>query len=506
MEVSTDIVDIEALKKDLAAALALVHEKNRKIANLEALLRLANHRRFGPSSEKYEGMTCLFDEAESEASKAPEPSKVKGFNRKKPGPKPIPDDIPREDIIYDLTEAERVCDCGCQMTSKGEVITERLDIIPAKARVIRHIEKKYSCNACDSRKKAARPPEPLPGILGTPGLLALIVVGKFVDGLPLNRIEKTLKRAGINITRATLANWVIKLGKLCIPLLNIYRDEVLTSPVLHADETTIQVLKENGRKAASKSFMWVLARDGPNPIILFNYNSRRTKAVAEDLLEDFQGFLVTDGYAGYDSVSRRPYTIRCGCWDHARRKFADAIKSLRKDERSKPTIAGKALEYIGMIYEIERAQKESTPEFRLKARQLYTKSVLTHLERWLNQVINTVPPKSLTGVALNYLNNQWPELTQFMTAGVIPISNAMAERAIRPFAIGRRAWLFADTPDGADGSAAMYSLVCTAKANGLDEHRYLTHVFTQLAYENNFEDLEKLLPWNVEFSEESPVI
>jgi transposase len=332
--------------------------------------------------------------------------------------------------------------------------------------------------------------------------LAFIVTNKFVDGLPLHRLERVFNRLDIAISRQTLARWVIRSGVLVQVLINLLRDQLLDDALIHMDETRMLVLNEPDRPARSQSNIWV-QRGGPpdKPIILFHYHPSRSAEVATRLLDGFAGALVTDGYEGYAAAVRTHQLTHAGCWAHARRKFDEAVKAQTpKGKKPKAGKATRALGFIRKLYRVERLARDQglSPEQRLAFRQQHAQPVIDELQAWLQTSLSQVPPKSAVGKALHYLNNQWGKLTVYLTDGRIPIDNNPAENAIRPFVIGRKAWLFADTVAGAEASANLYSLVETAKANGLEPYRYLRHIFTHLPAADSVEAFEALLPTRVD--------
>ena len=349
------------------------------------------------------------------------------------------------------------------------------------------------------------PPQPIPKSLAAPATLAFIATSKFVDGLPLYRIESMLGRLNIDLSRQTLARWVIQSGILFQVLINLLQDQLLDGPLIHMDETRLQVLKEPDRPATSQSFLWV-RRGGPpgTPIILFDYDPTRRAAVPLRLLEGFTGILMTDAYAGYDAVARTNTLTHAGCWAHARRKFSEALKAQTiKGRKPKAGKATRALGFIRKLYRVERLANDQglTPEQRLAFRHQQAQPIIDELQAWLLASLDQVNPTSAIGKAPAYLHNQWDPLTIYLTDGLIPIDNNPAENAIRPFVIGRKAWLFADTVAGAKASANLYSLIETAKANSLDPYRYLRHVFTHLPAAETIDQFEALLPTRVDVAE-----
>lgn len=505
--------DIDALKallikaqSQLSSKEALITKQQEQIEvnrlhieTLEETIKIFLAKKYGSSSERWEGQPLLFNEAEESLEKSQKAeestSKIKGHSRKKKGRKPLPPHLPREQIYHELQGADRRCECGSEMRELGESKSETLKIIPAMLKVIEHIRKKYVCPCCEGKfKTAPLPKQPIPRSIASPSLLAHVATSKFVDGLPLYRQEEILRRIGIDLPRSSLSNWMIKVGSLVTPLLNLIKERILESKVITMDETHIQVLKEKGRKTQSRSFMWVMVGLDPRKTaVIFEYSASRSAEVALGLLEDFQGVLVSDGYAGYKSVAKSLDIRHAGCWDHARRYSEKAHKALDKSEG----LAAEGLRYIQMLYAVERRYKEASVKQRHIARHLYSRSTLHHLRQWLDRNINKVPPKSGTGKALSYLFNEWDNLVVFLEGGHIPISNEKAENAIRPFVVGRKNWLFSASTQGADASAAIYSLVETAKANGIEPHAYLERVFEDLPGMSTLEEIETLLPWNL---------
>lgn len=507
--------DMAELQQENAQLKDQVGHLQSYVEQLEQALILMRQHRFGPSSEKGSGQQVLiFNEAEAEAglgsvtdtesdgSEGGEEGKavaVAGYTRRKKGRKPLPESLPRVDVIHDLDEMEKTCAVhGVALEAAGEKISEQLDIIPATVQVLRHIRKQYSCPCCENGMvTATKPTDPVPKSQASPGTLAAIGVYKYVDGLPLYRQVEMLKRIGIELDRGTMANWMIKGGVLIQPLINLLRDHLLTQSLIHVDETKVQVLKELGKTAESPSYMWVQAsaQGADRPVILFDYDPTRSGSVPQRLLQDYGDALMVDGYDGYDAVCRNPEITRLGCWAHARRKFVEAGKVVGK-KKGKSAKTDYALKLIGKLYKIEKNAKEVSPEERYRRRQALSKPIIDKLHEWLMAIQPTVPPKLALGKALTYLHNQWPRLIRYLDDGSYPIDNNCVENAIRPFVIGRKGWLFSTSVDGAKASANLYSLVETAKANGLNPYEYLKRVFTDLPNAGTVEEIEALLPWN----------
>lgn len=315
-----------------------------------------------------------------------------------------------------------------------------------------------------------------------------------VDGLPLHRFEKVLGRHGIDIPRQTLARWVIQCAEHLQPLLNLMRENLLGSRIIHCDETRGQVLKEPGREPSSQSWMWVQTGGPPDrPVILFDYATSRAQEVPTRLLDGYRGYVMTDDYAGYNALGAREGVERLGCWAHVRRKFVEAQKVQPKGKTGRADIA---LNLINKLYGVERDLKDSSDEDRKAARMERSVPLLSQLKSWVEKTQPQVTTQNALGKAIGYLASNWSKLERYIELGYLPIDNNAAERAIRPFVIGRKNWLFSDTPKGATASAQLCSLVETAKANGQEPYAWLRHALERLPQASSVEDFETLLPWN----------
>jgi transposase len=486
---------------------ALLLQKEQRIQLLEEYVRLQKLKRFGSSAETAVDQQEMFNEAELSAAAevmlaeevAPADTQALPAQAKdtpKRGRKPLPASLPRLRIEHDLPETELRCACGCQRTLIGEESSEQLDIVPAQVRVLVNVRKKYACPACEGEVLTTPlPAQPIPKSNASPGLLAHVAVAKYQDALPLYRQEAMLVRAGVDIPRNTLASWMIKAGELVQPLLNLLEDQLLDYPVLHVDETTVQVLQEPGKTATSASYMWVRVGGPPTqPIRLFHYADSRKGSVASTLLAGYSGYLQTDDYGGYNAVAGSTTTIvHQGCWAHARRKFVEA-------QKANPGKAGKAtmaINLIARLYAIEQRVRGCAIEDKYAVRQQEAVPQLQVIRDWLDKTLHSALPKGLLGKALAYLDRNWNKLTVYCEDGRLCIDNNPAENAIRPFVVGRKNWLFSATVPGAKASANLYSLIETAKSNGLEPYAYLQHVFTELPEASTVEAMETLLPWNV---------
>ena len=491
----------------------VIAARNAEIRQLAEYVRLLKQKHFGRASEKAAVLAQLglFNEAEAavdaEAKAAPKSVEIGAHTRTPRGRKPLPDWIPRVEELHDLADSEKVCPRdGAALERIGEDASEQLEIIPAELRIVRHVRPKYACPTChEGVHAAALPPQPIPKSFASPALLAHVAVAKYADALPLYRQETQLARLGIELPRATLAGWMVKAGELVQPLINLLQEDLVAGGSVQCDETPFQVLKGTGKLATATSYLWVLrgvARD--RPLLLYTYAPSRGAEVPRRLLEGFRGVLQTDGYAGYDEVGEQPGILHVGCWVHARRKFDEAVKSLSAAERKAPAdeapLALHALRQIGELYRIERehALVEASPDVRLRVRTMHTRPVIEALRTWLDASLPRVAPQTLTGKALAYLDAQWPKLVRVLDDGRVALDTNLVENAIRPFVLGRKNWLFADTARGAEASASLYSLIESAKANGLEPTAYLRHVFTALPRATTLAEIEPLLPHRID--------
>ncbi|PYE72706.1 IS66 family transposase, partial [Xylophilus ampelinus] len=415
-----------------------------------------------------------------------ESTPVAGHQRKKRGRKPLDPALPREIVRHELPEAERVCaHDGHALVEIGAEISEQLHIIPEQVRVLQHQRIKYACPCCDRSLKVALTPARIiaRGLL-TEAAQAWVITGKYQFGMPLYRTAALLRRFGGDIASNTLAAGVVRIGQAVQPVINLLRDHLLDSDLVYGDETTVQVLKEPGRKAQTMSYMWAQmngAGTGP-PVRLFAYAPGRGAVHAEKLYAGIRpgATLVTDGYEVYNGIARSHALTHLGCWVHARRPFIKAEESIPKAARSQDQLASRFVRLIGRLYRAEALAKDWNAERRLRLRSRYSRAVVREIERLLLMHLHSVAPSSLLGEALHYLHGQWPKLVRFLDSGSWPLDSNPVENAIRPFVVGRRSWLFADTVAGANASANLYSLIETAKANGIEPYGYLVALFKKL--------------------------
>jgi len=501
---TTDTVTLHKMVHDYQLT---VDEMQAKIKWYEEQFRLFKQRQFGDSSEKSSDQMDLFNEAESildtPGPEAEGDQETIPYQGKKPGRKPLSKHIPRETIRYELPESERVCQCGHALHEAGIERAEQLEIIPAQVKVIEHVQVKYGCRACENGIIIApKPAQPIPRSFASASLLAYVIVAKFMDSLPLYRQEMIFKRLSIDISRSTLSNWVLKSAELLNPFYNRLHEHLIRQKILQADETTLNVIQD-GRETKSKSYMWLYQSGGHHaeqPIVLYDYQATRAGQHAKTFLQGFSGYLQVDGFAGYH-VLEADDCFLVGCMAHARRKFDEALKALPKASRhNKVGMVQTALRKITRLYVIEKQIKDLSIEQRYLIRLEKSKPILDDLKQWCDQAVIKTSKDALLGKAIRYTINQWPYLIRYLDDGNLQIDNNAAERHIKPFVIGRKNWLFNQTPRGANASAILYSLVQTAIANNLEPFDYLKHLFTELPklgrhYE--VEALDQFLPWNL---------
>ncbi len=516
-------VDLKSLPDDAVipkkVVIDLLVKHQEKIHYLEEQVRLFKNELFGRTSEKrlepnpYQLPLVNVDDDHITDDIQPSDTAivVPAHKRKKRGRKPLPKDLPRIDIIHDLSEDQKQCGCGVKLSRIGEEVSEKLDYIPARLRVERHIRYKYACKVCEgvyddgpTVRIAPSPVQLIPKSNSTAGLLAHIAVTKFADAVPLYRQQKIFDRLGIDLSRAVMAKWIVQAARHCTGLIDLLRDEIRGGPLINIDETPLQVLNEPGRANTSKSYMWVYRGGQPDhPVLLYQYHPTRSGRVALDFLDGYHGYIQSDDFAGYNHLDQNPDIVHLGCWAHARRKF-DKVVKVRKKHRSRranpKSLADEALDYIGKLYQIEkeaRRRELDTVEI-YQLRQEKSKPLLDKFEKWLRTHQSLTPPKGLLGMAINYTLSNWKKLIVYIKDGRLRPDNNLAENAIRPFVVGRKNWLFAGSPDGAVSSATFFSLIETAKANDLEPYGYLRHIFKKIPHLQTEEDLEYLLPQNID--------
>ncbi|MBP0596232.1 IS66 family transposase [Paraburkholderia sp. LEh10] len=463
---------------------------------------------FGAKSEARDAdQLGLFNEAEALASNAapaqddvPE-TQVDAHTRKKRGRRPLDPNLPRDVHRHELPEAERFCaHDGHALVEIGMEISEQLDVIPEQVRVIQHQRVKYACPCCELGIKVT----PAPARVIARGLLsesalAWIITGKYQFGMPLYRQAGLLRRFGGDISSNTLAASVVRVGLAIQPVINLMRDALLDAELIYCDETTFQVLKEKGRRPQTTSYLWAQVTDSPVPIRPFTYTPGRGGKLAQGLFEGIRegAVIMSDGYKPYEHIAQHHHLVHLGCWTHARRGFVKAEDNVPKAARTPDLLATRFIRLIGKLFAAEARSTAWQSERRQRLRRRYSARVLELIHRLMVEQAPGVVPGSLLGKALTYLRGQWPKLVRYVENGDWVISNNPCENAIRPFCLGRRSWLFADTVAGANASANLYSIVETCKAARIDPYAYLLWLFKNLPSAKSVDDYDALLPWNM---------
>jgi transposase len=501
--------DRAALLVENSELRARIEAREQRIRLLEEALRVLKANTYGPSRERLSvaaGQVELFNEIEAtlditeavgmEPELKATPLRDEKHAAGKPGRTKLAAHLPRVEIRHELTLAERQCGCGGVLVEIGAELSEQIDYVPAKVQVLRHVRVKYACPGCEQCVKTAALPEHiLPKTNASPGLLAQLVTSKYVDSLPLYRQEAMFERHGVRLSRATQAAWMIGLNLPLQPLLNLMDERVRSSGYVRIDETRVQVLNSD-KAPTALHWMWVrVAGPKHQRMILFDYDPSRGGEVADTLIEGCSGYLQSDGYQAYEGVSERAGLIHVGCMAHARRRFFEALKALPNAQRKQASAAHEAVRRIDALYLIERQIKDLSDEERTRIRTAEAAPQLASLHEWASKMQHETMPSGKLGEALGYLITQWPKLVRYVEDPRLAIDTNLAENAIRPFALGRRNWLFADTVKGAKASAALYSIVSTARANGLEPYAYLRRLFAELPKAKSVEDFEALLPF-----------
>jgi len=504
-------LQLEKRNKELEITINELKEYQYRYLEIKEQYDLLVHKRFGRSAEQLladEKQPLLFSEetehTEVNEGEPEELQTVRSFNRKKAGRKPLSANLRREERVIDIPEDEKTCACGAILTKIGEEISEKLIITPPRIFVERVIRPKYACRQCegteDEENKTVRiaPVEPtiIPKSIASPSLLSTIITQKFERHLPYYRQEKQFEQIGAAISRQDMANWQQQVYDKLKPLFVFLKKIVKSGPVIQMDETTVQVMGEEGRSDTLKSYMW-LALGGAEgkKVVWYEYHPSRAANHAKTFLEGYTGYLQTDGYEGYDcAVKDMSGIIHVGCFAHARRKFFEAAK-VNKENRS----AEEGIKHIRNLYAIEnelRDKKMDGSTF-LSERKARAGPVLEKFKGWLEKRKCEVLPSSLLGKAIYYSLAQWDKMAAYLESPYLTPDNNACENAIRPFVLGRKNWLFCQSPDGAESSCGMYSLIETAKQNGLIPYNYLTVLFEKAPFAITSEDWEKLPPWNI---------
>jgi transposase len=493
----------QALPEDVKTLQEMVLELQNKNQYLLEQFRLSQQKQFGKSSEVDSRQGELFNEAEQlvDTIEKPVPA-ANQSGRNKPKRQQLPKNLTREVRTIDIDEADKICDCcGDTLQPMGDKRSEQLEFFPAQVKVIETVRLQYNCGHCEKNniktpiKIANALPSAIPKSIATPSLLSQIITSKYQYSLPLYRQESLFKQHGIALNRKTMSEWMIKCATLFKPIMAQLHQHLLKQTVIQADETTLRVLSED----KVNCYMWVYCAGSDSPmthghqnIVLYDYQNSRSGQCAANYLKGFDGTLQADGYQGYEQVD----VTLAGCMAHARRKFVEAQKAQPKNKTGR---ADWAVRHIKKLYHIEKLIADLPANEKLQVRRDKTLPLLIQFKEWLDKTVTRVLPKSAIGSAVKYSLNQWHKLIQYANDGHVSIDNNRAERAIKPFVIGRKNWMFSNTASGAQASAVLYSLIETAKANGLTPFNYLTHLLEELP--KHPIDLEPLMPWNVDLKE-----
>jgi len=476
----------------------IIAYKERYIRLLEEF-KLEKSRYYGASSEKNIYQSDLFDEPGVEIEgelkdQLDDKIDVDGYQRKKhPIRRPIPKELPREIILHDIAEHEKLCWCGAHLVRIGEAISEQIKYIPAKLSVVQHVRLKYACKPCQENVKIAPMPSLLlPKSLATPELVSHTIIAKYCDHIPLYRQQNIWDRLGIDMPRSSLCGWLLKVSELCEPLVKLLRENIIAYDYAQADETTVQVLDEIGRSNKTKSYIWCYRGGGARPSIVYEYQETRGGYHAEEFLSGFKGYLQSDAYSGYNFADKDDDIVRVGCMAHARRKFADIIKIAKTTNG----LAHEAMKLFKALYKIEKVARDGnlSSQDRFDLREDKSTPILKSFKTWLDNHLTKTPVQSKIGEAIRYTLSNWALLNNYLKDGRIEIDNNLLENAIRPFALGRKNWMFMGSPSGAKAGATFYTLIETCKANGIEPYQYLCSVLHRIRECVAQEDYRKLLP------------
>jgi transposase len=497
-----DRTALEALIVAQQSVLSVQQEKllsrENEIEHLKLVIARLRRMMFGTKSEKVmrdiEQLELRLEELETRESERTWTRPTSTTPTNKPTRRPLPEHLPRE--VHTHLPAETACrECGGELRKLGEDVSEMLEYIPASFKVIRHVRPKLSCSKCDVIVEALAPSRPIERGLAGPGLLAHVLVSKYADHCPLYRQSEIYARTGVELDRSTLSDWVGASSQLLAPLVDTVRKHVLAASKLHADDTPVPVLAP-GMGKTKTARLWTYVRDDrpagdtTAPAVWFAYSEDRKGEHPKQHLSSFSGILQADGYAGFHHLYEGGRIQEAACWAHVRRKFYDIHMA------NGSAIAAEAIERIGLLYDIEREIRGKPADVRLEVRQARARPLIDDLHRWFNKTLAGLSRKSDTAVAIRYALSRWRALTRYLDDGSIEMDNSAAERALRTVALGRKNFLFAGSDAGGQRAACLYSLLGTAKLNGLDPELYLRHVLERIA-DHPVNRVHELLPWNL---------
>jgi transposase len=497
----------EALKALVLTQQSELVSQQSEIENLKLLVFKLKRMQFGRSSEKLDRQVQqlelrLEDLEMTEAATQPPPidpatvasAAPTSKQRRKPARRPLPAALPRETVTHSPKE-EDCPDCGGKLRPLGEDVSETLEYVPAHFKVIRTVRPKLSCACCTRILQEPAPSRPIDRGLAGPGLLAHVLVAKYADHLPLYRQAEIYEREGVELDRSTLADWVGGASRMLTPLVNAAKKYVLSGSKVHGDDVPVPVLSPGSGKT-STGRLWTYVRDDrpagsrAAPAVWFAYSPNRKGEHPAEHLKSFRGILQADGYAGFNRIYDGGQIVEAACWAHVRRKMYDLHQAHRSP------IAAEALERIGALYGIEKEIRGRTPGERQEIRMARAWPLLDSMQTWFKTTLAKLSRKSDVALAINYALGRWPALVRYCQDGSIEIDNNAAERALRAVALGRKNYLFAGSDAGGERAAAMYTLIGSAKLNGIDPEAYLTTVLRRIA-DHPINRIEELLPWNL---------
>jgi transposase len=499
-------LDAETLRTLILAQQEELASRDTEIENLKLLVLKLKRLQFGKKSEKLdkqiEQLELRLEDLEANQTARPPSASITAQSVSKPVRRPLPEHLPREIEIY-VPQQQCCPDCGGSLRPLGEDVSEMLEYVPARFKVIRQVRPKLSCSGCERIVQEAAPSRPIERGLAAPALLAHVLVSKYAHHLPLYRQAEIYEREGVELERSTLADWVGGASRVLAPLVEAMRRYVLEGAKLHGDDIPVPVLAPgNGKTKTGRLWTYVRddrpAGDTTAPAVWFAYSPDRKGEHPQQHLSGFTGTLQADGYAGFQRLYEGGQIHEAACWAHVRRKFFDL------NQAHASPVASEALSRIGQMYGIESEIRGRSPDERVQVRRERTRPLLEQMYGWLHATSAKLSRKSAVAIAIHYALSRWAALVRFCEDGRLEMDNNAAERALRTVAIGRKNYLFAGADSGGDRAAAMYSLIGSAKLNGVDPEAYLRHVLARIA-DHPINRIRELLPWNVVLADASAV-